>query len=383
MSRSIAAGPANRRAARPGSSRRASGAPDAGLGVLRPLAAIAERLRTGLTRRRRLRIALLAAVVAMPLLGGAWLLLRRSPFVSVQHVQIVGVHGPEAQAVQAALTQAAHGMSTLDVSVGALRAAVAPLRVVRDIRAVPRFPHGLRIEVSEQLPVAALTVAGARTAVAADGVALGPQLLSSSLASVGGYSLPAPGELVHGPGLLAALSVLGAAPAPLARHVQRVFTGAKGLTVAMRNGLLVYFGDATRPHAKWLSLARVLADSSSAGASYVDVRLPARPAAGFPAGVRPPDQSEAASTGSDESLAGSESAVASLAAGLSAGTPSGTQAGTEPSREPSSSTSMSMSASEAATAGSSGAGSAGEAGTPETGSSSEAGATASGATPGG
>ena len=49
----------------------------------------------------------------------------------------------------------------------------------------------------------------------------------------------------------------------------------------MRNGLLVYFGDATRPHAKWLSLARVLADPSSAGATYIDVRVPERPAAGF------------------------------------------------------------------------------------------------------
>jgi len=352
--------------------------------VLRPLTAVAELLRAVvalIARRRRLRIAVLAAVVAMPLLGGAWMLLRRSAFVSIQHVQIVGVHGPEAQAVQAALTQAAHGMSTLDVSVGALRAAVAPLRVVRDVRAVPRFPHGLRIEVSEQLPVAALTVPGARTAVAADGVALGPQLLSSSLPSVSGYSLPAPGELVHGTGLLAALSVLGAAPAPLLRHVERVFTGAKGLTVAMRNGLLVYFGDATRPHAKWLSLARVLGDSSSAGASYVDVRLPARPAAGFPAGVTPPAQGEAASTGSDESLAGSESAVASLAAGLSAGTPTGTQAGTEPSSEPSSSASSPPA--EATTEASGDAGSASEAGTPETGLSSEAGSAPTATTPGG
>ena len=34
----------------------------------------------------------------------------------------------------------------------------------------------------------------------------------------------------------------------------------------MHSGLLAYFGDATRPHAKWLSLARVLADPGAAGA---------------------------------------------------------------------------------------------------------------------
>ena len=211
-------------------------------------------------RRRRLRFALLAVLIALPLLGGGWLWFRQSPFVSVQQVQITGVHGREADAVQAALVDAARRMSTLDVSAGALRAAVAPLRVVREVRAIPSFPHGLRIEVIEQLPVAALTVGGSRTAVAADGVVLGPALLSSSLPSVSGAFEPAAGMRLSSPSLLAALTVLGAAPAPLARLVERVFTGPKGLTVAMRNGLLAYFGDASRPHAKWLSLAQVLAD---------------------------------------------------------------------------------------------------------------------------
>jgi cell division protein FtsQ len=271
-------------------------------------------------QRRRLRLALLALVAAMGLLGGGWLLLRRSSFVAVQQVQITGVHGPDAQAVRAALEQAAHGMSTLAVSAGALRAAVAPLRVVRAVRAVAHFPHGLRIEVSEQLPVAALTVDGVRTAVAADGVVLGPQLLSGSLPSVSGYSEPAPGKRVSGERLRAALSVLGAAPELLAKHVERVFMGAKGLTVAMRNGLLVYFGDGTRPHAKWLSLARVLADSSSAGAAYVDVRVPGHPAAGFPAGVLPPSASTTTATATGEPVANTESTIAALAAGLTNGT---------------------------------------------------------------
>jgi cell division protein FtsQ len=270
-------------------------------------------------QRRRLRFALVALVAAMPLLVGGWLLLRRSSFVAVRQVQITGVHGPDAQAVASALERAAHGMSTLDVSASALRAAVAPLRVVRAVRVVPHFPHGLRIEVSEQLPVAALTVAGVRTAVAADGIVLGPQLLSGSLPGVGGWHAPAPGQRVSGVGLLGALSVLGAAPAPLAKHVERVFTGAKGLTVAMRNGLLVYFGDAARPHAKWLSLARVLADSSSAGAAYVDVRVPGHPAAGFPAGVLPPSASSTP-TATGEPVANTESTIASLAAGLTNGT---------------------------------------------------------------
>jgi cell division protein FtsQ len=295
-----------------------------------PLTGVADLTRAGVAfawRRPRLRILLLAVVIALPVLGGGWLWLRHSPFVSVQQVRITGVHGPEAEAVRAALVAAAHHMSTLDVSAGSLRAAVAPLRVVRELRAVPSFPHGLRIEVIEQLPVAALTVAGRRTAVAADGVVLGPALLSGSLPAVSGYHEPVAGRRVSAPNLLAALAVLGATPAPLARLVARVYTGPEGLTVAMRNGLLAYFGDASRPHAKWLSLARVLADPSSAGASYVDVRVPSRPAAGFPAGVTPPEASAAAAVGSSEQPGGSsESTIASLAAGLTAGSGQASQA---------------------------------------------------------
>ncbi len=278
-----------------------------------------------------LRNALLALAIALPLLACGWLWLRQSPFVAVQRVQISGVHGIGAPAVDAALTQAAHGMSTLDLDVGALRAAVAPLRVVRDVRAIPSFPHGLRIEVLEQLPVAVLTAGADRTAVAADGAVLGAALASGSLPSIGASVLPRTGVDVGGAGLLAELTVLGAAPTPLARHVERVFTGAKGLTVAMHDGLLVYFGDDTLPHAKWLSLARVLADSSSAGASYVDVRLPSHPAAGFPAGVTPPAaQSTTASDGSGAQVGSGESTVASLAAGLSGGSTTTSSTGSEP-----------------------------------------------------
>ncbi len=238
---------------------------------------------------RRLCIAL--AVLA--LLGGGWLLLRKSPLVSVEHVQIAGVQGVDAGPIDAALQGAARGMSTLSVNVAALRAAVAPYRVVRDLSVSTSFPHGLRIHVVEQLPVAELSIGGVHTAVAADGVVLGPtlpDLLASErvplptitlaagsraladLRSVGGH--------VENATARAELSVLGAAPRVLLGWVSKVFVGPEGLTVTMRNGVAIYFGDATRPHAKWLSAARVLADPSSTGATYVDVRAPERPAAG-------------------------------------------------------------------------------------------------------
>jgi cell division protein FtsQ len=303
--------------------------------------------------RRRLRIALLAVLIAVPLLGGVWLALRHSSLTAVEHVQVDGlvtVHGADAGAIEAALTGAAHGMSTLDVKTAALRAAVAPYPIVRSVRARASFPHGLRIEVVEQPPVAALVVAGARTAVAADGVVLGPGFLSSSLPLVNAgagstatatAALPRVGQSVRGASLIEALTVLGAAPAPLARMLTRVYSGTKGLTVVLRSGLLAYFGDGTRPHAKWIALTRVLADPSSAGAAYIDVRLPERPAAGFaPGTVRPGTGSTEteSSSGSDPATAAELAAGldAAVAGGSSSSAGSGSGSGDEPA--PSSST---------------------------------------------
>jgi cell division protein FtsQ len=273
-------------------------------------------------------------LVLTPLLAGGWVWLRNSSFVAVRRVGVSGAHGPEAGRIAAVLQTRARSMSTLHVDLGALRAAVAPFAIVREVRARAEFPHGLRIEVIERPPVAALTVAGSRTAVAADGVVLGPALLSGSLPSLTAAYVPGAGQRVGNSSLLASLSVLGAAPAPLARLVKNVFTGPKGLTVAMRNGLLAYFGDATRPHAKWFSLARVLADSSSAGASYVDVRLAARPAAGFPAGVAPPATAASGSSATSEAPSPGESTVTALASSLTAGQPGSSKKSEEPAATP-------------------------------------------------
>jgi cell division protein FtsQ len=314
---------------RHGTAHRRANAFDVALGRLASLLAGAARL-TGdcwsyAWRRRRLRIALIVALLASPLLAGGWMWLRSSSLVAVRHVRVTGAHGPQARAIDAALSSAAHGMTTLDVHAAVLRTAVVSYPVVRDLKISTSFPHGLSIQVIEQPAVAALTVSGAKTAVAANGVALGPALASGSLPAVSGASLPAPGQRLKDTALLGALVVLGAAPPPLARQVTRAYSSSKGLTLVMHSGLLAYFGDASRPHAKWLSLARVLADPRSAGASYVDVRLPERPAAGFPGGVAPAlTTAEAESSGSASSAG--ESAQA-LAEGLSAAVGGGSSAG--------------------------------------------------------
>jgi cell division protein FtsQ len=163
-----------------------------------------------------------------------------------------------------------------------------------------------------------LVASGLRTAVAADGVVLGPLLAGSSLPTVAGSFVAPVGSHLQNPQLIEAMAVLGAAPHTFSGLLARAYAGPRGLTVAMRNGLLVYFGDAGRPHAKWASLASVLADPSSAGASYIDVRLPGRPSAGFGTAATAETQTSAAPGAGKGS---SEGTVSALAAGLKAATP--------------------------------------------------------------
>ena len=194
---------------------------------------------------RRLRRGLIVASVALVVLAGGWLWLRQSPLVSVEHVQVQGlstVRGADTGAIEAALRRAADGMSTLELNPAALRAAVASYPVVRSIQTHASFPHSLRIDVVEQPPVATLVSGGQRTAVAADGVVLGPSLLSGTLtviiARLPEASLPIAGRAVASGALREQLALLGVAPRALASAIERVYMGRQGLTILLHGGVL-------------------------------------------------------------------------------------------------------------------------------------------------
>lgn len=319
------------------------------------------------------RVALLA-LVPLPLLGGGWLWLRDSSLVAVQQVRVSGASGPEGAQIRAALRSAARTMTTMDLNAGVLRAAVARYPVVADVRARTSFPHGVAIEVLERPPVAVLQGAGERTAVAADGTALGPSLVSSALPAIEGHVAPATGRRLNEQAPLAAVTALGAAPPALLRFVARAYEGPEGLTLAMRNGLLVYFGDALRPHAKWLSLARVLASPDASGAVYVDVRLPGRPAAGFTLPSSSPAVAAATQTPGRQSqqvpAGGLDPTAAAIAQSLenTVGTSAATGAGASESGSPASS-GASEEASSSGSSGSEGSSSSGGVGSEEAASS--------------
>lgn len=225
-----------------------------------------------------LRYKLAAAAVVGGALWGAWMWLRDTSLFAVEHVKITGVHGPEAAAIRSSLAASARQMTTTDFDPAKLRGAVAQFVLVKDLRAQTSFPHSVRIEVTLERPVAVLVAAGTPLVVARDGTILRGVAGRASLPTVV-VSRPPRGRRVTSPLGVAAVALLDSAPSALLARVANVTQGAAGLTAALRGGPALYFGNTSRLHAKWAAVAAVLADQGSRGASYVDVRVPERPAA--------------------------------------------------------------------------------------------------------
>jgi len=222
----------------------------------------------------------MVAVLALVLiLGGAFLWLRNSGLVAVQRVHVAVASGPDAGQIRSALVAAARDMTTLDVKMNQLKMAVAPFPVVKSLEVSTQFPHGMRIRVIEQVPVAVLLVAGRRTAVSGDGTLLHDVVPGSSLPTITLRIPPGGSRLTGYP--LSEVRLLAAAPYELLPTIGGVDDQAThGLVVVLRNGPSIYFGDSSRMSAKWTAAAEVLASAGSAGAGYVDVTVPSRPAAG-------------------------------------------------------------------------------------------------------
>ncbi len=239
----------------------------------------ARRVRPG---RRGIRVSprLLLALAAVVLIaGGGFLWFRDSSLVAVRRVTITGVSGPDATQVRSALTLAARDMTTLDVELGRLRSAVQAYPVVKGIRVSTAFPHGMTIDVQEQVPIAVIVDGGVRTAVTADGTLLRDAAGTSGLPSVTVADEPN-GNRVSG-GTLDVVRLLAAAPYAALAKVQSAGDGPiRGLVAQLRDGPRIYFGTGTELAAKWQSALLVLGSPHAAGASYIDVSDPRLPAAG-------------------------------------------------------------------------------------------------------
>lgn len=268
-------------------------------------------VRRGLVRRLprpgpRVLVAVLAVVA---LAVGGWVWVRNSSLVAVQRVTIVGVSGRDAHQIRAALSSAAHSMTTLNVKIASLRTAVAPYPVVKQLHVSTDFPHRMRIDVVEQVPVAMISAGGVRVPVSADGTLLHGVSVSDSLPII---SLPVTPGGTHVMGsTLGVVRLLAAAPYQLLGKVgEAAEGGTHGLEVQVRDGPKIFFGTGADLGAKWTAAAAVLADSGSAGADYIDVTVPSRPAAGAGSDTASSPQSASGSGGAATTPSTSGSTVA-------------------------------------------------------------------------
>jgi hypothetical protein len=129
--------------------------------------------------------------------------------------------------------------------------------------------------------------------VAGDGTILnGVDVGDVKLPAIGVEELPVKGKLA-GDGLEVAL-VMGAAPAELRELVEDVAIGPpEGVQVTLRGGIPVYFGGSEDAADKWVAAAAILADPKIDTLTYVDVRVPGRPAIGGAAPVVAGDTTDA------------------------------------------------------------------------------------------
>jgi cell division protein FtsQ len=235
-------------------------------------------------------VAIVLALLAVAALGWFWL--RDSSLVAVDDVTITGLSGPDASRIRATLEDAAHDMTTLHVSEGDLRNAVAAYAQVKDIHVTTDFPHGMDIAVIEHNAVGVIVADGKRVPVSGDGKLL-RAVPATDLATVQMSSIPG-GDRLTDRRASQAVQMLAAAPPALRTRVKNVWSGSHGLTARLTRGPLLYFGTTDRLEAKWAAVTRVLEAPAAAGALYLDVRIPERTAAG---GLAAPSSSQPSTGG--------------------------------------------------------------------------------------
>ncbi|MGP9694960.1 cell division protein FtsQ/DivIB [Brachybacterium sp. AOP25-B2-12] len=225
-------------------------------------------------RRRRRSVVITAVVVVLALVAGflaLWLL----PALRVQDITVEGRGYVDAQEVDRAVA-GARGTSVLMLPTGSLAAAVERVPGVRTAEVHRDWPGGMRVVLTERVPLALVTEADGTTApVDADGVRL------PAAAQQGAALVP----LTVGPGSQDAdgatrtmLAVLDSLPEDLRGRVSGISattTSDVTLTVALDGGASksVVWGDAQDADLK----ARVTAALLPREGTVIDVTSPVAP----------------------------------------------------------------------------------------------------------
>ncbi len=266
--------------------------------------------------------AVVALLLVVLLAGLGWLWYRDSSFVKIRHVTVAGLSGPDVPQIRGALERSALTMTTMNVNMSELDAAVQQYPAVHSLTVTTQGSHAVLIRVDEQVPVALMSNDGELVVVDGQGELLPQSTVPHGVLPTLALATPPDGDQITDGGELAMLKVLQAAPYQWLAHLKTATSSpAHGVIVQLRNGPQVYFGPADQLDAKWNALDAVLEDKASQGAQYIDVSDPQRPAAGVDATettTSPATSPGTVATGATATSAGAVAGAAATSAGATA-----------------------------------------------------------------
>lgn len=243
-----------------------------------PKKALPKKAKRSISWRYRFGIGVVALLAAA---AGYFFWLRDSSLVAIDNVDVVGVTSGDRAAIIGELTDASESMTTLHVDRARLESIAEEFPTVASISIDPNFPHGMRIEVTERPPTMVVQAGEQSVPVAADGTLLtGVEIpKDENLPVLAVEELPQGAKL--GGAELDQAMIVGAAPEELRPMIEQIDLSKEyGVELTLRGDIPVRFGNAAAAGDKWAAVAAVLADPKLDMLSYLDVRVPERPAAG-------------------------------------------------------------------------------------------------------
>ncbi|MBV9951720.1 MAG: FtsQ-type POTRA domain-containing protein [Acidimicrobiia bacterium] len=223
-------------------------------------------------RRRRLRLAIVAAVLAVVALA---VVVIRSPILDVDRVQVAGtVRTTPAEVRKAAGIRP--GAAMVDLDTGSIAKRVEARPWVARVTVQRRWPSTVEVRVTEREPVAQAR-AGTRWAVLdrTGRVVTVGRTPQPDLVEVTGVDPGPPGSSV---GRREALDVAAALGARLGAEAGRIRRGSDGLDLVLRNGVVVHLGSVDQLDDKLVALDAILTKAvPDPPIATIDVRVPSSP----------------------------------------------------------------------------------------------------------
>ena len=240
------------------------------------------RRRQAVARSKRRRF--VATLIFLVTVAGLVWIAFWSPLLNVSKIQVVGARHGSVDAVRGA-TGVDFDDNLLLVSTGDVVDRVRELPWVRDARVDRKLPGTVRVRVFERTPAVVLSNDSGQWTIDARGRVLDGGASSKQLPTLSGTEAATvrPGDELSDPALTGALKAFRGLPKKLRVRVAAIFAPTvERITFALDDQTIVRYGAPEHLAGKNSVLAALLRSLDAQGrrASYIDVRVPTRPALG-------------------------------------------------------------------------------------------------------